>query len=125
MQGRQRRWMSATFTLACVAITAGALQYCRDHMGDESTLTGWTLLVATIGLYLLSLRKKLIRWKLGPVAGWLQMHAYLGSFASVVFLMHIGWPVRGIFESLLALTFGIGSGSGIFLGFLSRSTTPK
>ncbi|MFN3190625.1 MAG: hypothetical protein ACE361_08890 [Aureliella sp.] len=125
MQGRQRRWMSATFTLACVAITAGALQYCRDHLGDESTMTGWTLLAATVGLYLLSLRKKLIRWKMGPVAGWLQMHAYLGSFASIVFLMHIGWPVRGIFESLLAFSFAFVSVSGIVLGYLSRSTPRK
>lgn len=128
MRRSQRRWFSVTFTMLCVAITASALQYVSDHLGDESLFSGWVLLAATAGLYLLPLRKKLIPHQigplryLGPVAGWLQMHAYMGTFASVVFLMHIGWPVRGIFECLLAFSFVFVAATGIALGVLSRVT---
>jgi hypothetical protein len=61
---------------------------------------------------------------LGPVSGWLQLHCYLGTFASFVFLTHIGWPIRGLFETLLAATFVFVAASGIVLAVQSR-TTPK
>lgn len=124
MKGPQRRTLSMTLTLLCVSLTLGFVQFTRDRLGDESTFTGWTLLAATVGLYLLPLRKKLIRYRLGPVAGWLQMHVYLGAFASAVFLMHIGWPIRGIFELLLAGAFAFVTLSGLLLGVMSR-TTPR
>lgn len=124
MKGRQRRIFAVTFTLVCVAITASCVQFVRDRLGDEANFTGWTLLASTAGLYLLSLRKKYITWRLGPVAAWLQVHAYMGTFASVVFLMHIGWPIRGLFESLLAACFVIVAVTGILLGVMSR-TTPR
>lgn len=122
MKGEQRRIFSASLTLATILLTYLALQTVRDRLGDESTFTGWTLLAATASLYLLSIRKKWIRLKIGPVAGWLQLHTYAGSFASVVFLMHIGWPVSGWFESALAATFAIVAVSGIVLGVMSRRT---
>lgn len=124
MRGKQRRGLSILFTALCIGMTSSAVQYCHDRLGDESTLTGWTLLVATAGLYLLTVRKKWIRAKLGPVAAWLQMHAYLGTYASIVFLMHIGWPIQGQFELAMAAVFVIVAGSGVMLGVLSR-TTPK
>jgi hypothetical protein len=113
-----------TITLSAVALTALAVQWTHSQLGDESTVTGWTLLVSTAGLYLLTARKKLVNQALGPVAAWLQVHVYVGSFASVVFLMHIGWPIRGLFEIALATTFAIVAVSGICLGILSR-TTPR
>ncbi len=120
-----KRLMAATVTLCAVVATVFAVDWTRRRLGDESTLTGWTLLIATGGLYLLTVRKRLIRHPLGPVSFWLQMHIYMGTFASIIFLMHIGWPVRGLFESLLAACFAIVAGSGILLGFLSRSTPRK
>jgi hypothetical protein len=121
---RRRRVLSLTVTLMAVGATASAMQTIVNRMGDASTFTGWTLLAATAGLYLLSLRKKLPQYRLGPVSAWLQMHTYMGSFASVIFLMHIGWPIRGWFESTLAACFAFVAGSGIVLAFLNR-TTPK
>ncbi len=120
----QRRVLSRTLTLLAVGATAMAVQATANRLGDPAITTGWTLLLSTAGLYLLSLRKKLIRFRLGAVAGWLQMHAYMGSFASVVFLMHIGWPIRGWFESGLATCFVIVAISGIWLMYMSR-TFPK
>ena len=122
---RRKRWFSTSATLCAVSGTWLAVEWTRNNLGDESTLTGWTLLVSTAGLYLLTLRKRLIVWRLGPVAAWLQMHMYMGSFASIIFLMHIGWPIRGLFESLLAACFTIVAASGVMLGWMSRSTPRK
>lgn len=121
----QRRLLAMTLTLLAVGITASTVQWARNRLGDESTLTGWTLLVATAGLYLLTARKRMIARRLGPVAAWLQIHMYMGTFASVVFLMHIGWPIRGVFETWLASCFAIVAVSGIVLGAMSRSTPRK
>lgn len=118
---RRRRIIASSLTLAAVIVTALAVQSIANRLGDVSTATGWTLLIATAGLYLLSLRKKLIQHNLGPVSAWLQMHTYMGSFASVVFLMHIGWPVRGWFEIALATCFVIVAVTGIVLAYMSRS----
>jgi hypothetical protein len=118
---RRRRIIASSLTLLAVIATALAVQSVANRLGDASTATGWTLLVATAGLYLLSLRKKLIQHRLGPVSAWLQMHTYMGSFASVVFLMHIGWPIRGWFEIALATCFTIVAVTGIVLTYMSRA----
>ncbi len=122
---KHKRWLSTSLTLCAVAATWLALDATQNRLGDGATLTGWTLLVSTAGLYLLTARKRMIARPLGPVASWLQWHVYLGSFASLVFLMHIGWPIRGIFETSLAACFAIVAGSGILLGYMSRSTPRK
>jgi len=118
---RRRRIIASSLTLVAVIATALAVQSIANRLGDTSTATGWTLLVAIAGLYLLSLRKKLIQHRFGPVSAWLQMHTYMGSFASVVFLMHIGWPIRGWFEIVLAMCFAIVAVTGIVLTYMSRS----
>jgi hypothetical protein len=118
---RRRRIVASSLTLVAVIATALGVQSIANRLGDASTATGWTLLVATAGLYLLSLRKKLIQHRLGPVSAWLQMHTYMGSFASIVFLMHIGWPIRGWFEIALATCFTIVAVTGIVLTYMSRS----
>lgn len=118
---RRRRIIASSLTLVAVIATALAVQSTANRLGDTATATGWTLLVSTTGLYLLSLRKKLIQHRLGPVSAWLQMHTYMGSFASIVFLMHIGWPIRGWFEIALATCFTIVAVTGIVLTYMSRS----
>ncbi len=125
MRTRARRSLSITATLIAVGLTALAVQWTRDHLGDASTMTGWTLLVSTAGLYTLSARKQWITLPLGRVAAWLQVHMYLGTFASLVFLMHIGWPVRGVFEICLASCFVIVAASGIVLAVANRRTPLK
>ncbi len=125
MRARVRRSLSITATLFAVGLTALAVQWTRDHLGDASTLTGWTLLVSTAGLYTLSARKQWITLPVGRVAAWLQVHMYLGTFASLVFLMHIGWPVRGVFEICLAGCFVFVSASGIALAIVNRRTPLK
>jgi hypothetical protein len=118
---RRRRIIASSLTLAAVIATALAVQSVANRLGDASVATGWTLLIATAGLYLLSIRKKLIQFRLGSVSAWLQMHTYMGSFASVIFLMHIGWPIRGVFEIALATCFTIVAVTGIVLTYMSRA----
>ncbi len=125
MNVRTRRTLSMTITLLAVGLTASAVQSVRDHLGDAATLTGWTLLISTAGLYLLAARKQAFSQRMGRVAVWLQFHTYMGTFASIVFLMHIGWPVRGAFEIGLATCFVIVAASGIILGVMSRRTPLK
>lgn len=125
MNRQTRRTLSMTFTLLAVGLTALGVQWTHNRLGDASTLTGWTLLTATAGLYLLPARKASTHARLGRVAAWLQFHMYLGTFASLIFLMHIGWPVRGIFESLLASCFVIVAVSGIVLAIMNRRTPLK
>ena len=119
---RRKRLLATTITLCAVNATLLAVEWTRNQLGDASTVTGWTLLVATAGLYLLTFRKRNIARRWGPVAIWLQIHMYMGTFASAVFLMHIGWPIRGLFESFLAAGFAIVAVSGILLSVMSRST---
>ncbi len=121
----RKRLLAATFTLVAAGMTALAVEWVDSRLGDVATLTGWTLLVSTAGLYLLSARKRLPQSRLGPVSFWLQLHAYTGAFACCVFLMHIGWPIRGWFEACLAACFAVVSISGIVLGVMSRATPRK
>ena len=118
----QKRTLALTVTMFAVGLTAIAVERVRNQLGDESTLTGFTLLASTAGLYLLTWRKKRAASRLGNLAMWLQIHVYMGTFASVVFLMHIGWPIRGWFESALAAVFVVVAVSGGVLGVMSRST---
>ncbi|MGN6544810.1 MAG: hypothetical protein ACTHK7_07160 [Aureliella sp.] len=122
---RMRRIASATATLLAVGVTWLALEQVRRSLGDPATASGWTLLASTLGLYALGIRKRFARSTLGPVAGWLQMHTYLGGFALVVFVWHVGWPVRGYFESVLAAMFLFISLSGAVLIWHSRRVPQK
>ena len=117
---RTRRWLASTATLLAVAFTMLALERVSQWLGDPAMTSGWTLLASTLGMYGLSLRKRLIRQPLGRVAAWLQVHTYLGLFAFLVFFLHVGIPVRGWFESALAGMFLFISASGGVLLWYSR-----
>jgi hypothetical protein len=121
----RRRLRSVLITGFLAAITWLGVGWTSRILGDESTFTGVVLLVATLSLYLLTLRKRTTSPRLGRVSAWLQLHAYAGVFASVVFLMHVHWPVRGPFELCLAACFLFVAITGILLGIMSRLTPAK
>lgn len=120
----KRRLVATIVTLVAVAVTWYGVWLAEIQLGDPATVSGATLLAATVGLFGLSARKKSKRQFGGAVAVWMQMHVYLGAFACAVFVLHIGWPVNGVFEQVLAFVFVFVSATGIALGYLSRST-PK
>lgn len=117
---RWRRAMAITATVASMLVTWMTLDHLRRSLADVALASGWMLLASTLGLYGLAMRKRMLGHRLGPVAAWLQVHTYLGSFALVVFVWHVGWPVRGHFEIALAVMFLFISLSGIHLMWLSR-----
>lgn len=122
---RVRRIVSVMVTLLVIGVTWQALEHIRRTLGDVATASGWTLLASTLGLYGLGIRKRFARHSLGKVATWLQVHSYLGAFALVVFVWHVGWPVRGYFEIALAAMFLFISLSGIVLLGYSRRVPQK
>ncbi|MCC6511222.1 MAG: hypothetical protein IT423_19125 [Pirellulaceae bacterium] len=117
---RVRRLLALSFTLSLVVVAWLALEQVRRWLGDPAMASGWTLLVSTLGLYGLGMRKRAIARSLGPVAAWLQVHTYLGLFATVVFVMHVDWPIRGQFELAMAAMFLFISLSGAVLLWHSR-----
>ena len=103
------------------ALTALGADMVSRRLGNPSTFTGLILLLATASLYLLE-RKQNIRRQWGPVASWLQVHMYVGTFACCVGWMHVQWPIRGPFEQCLAACYACVALSGLGLAVLSRWT---
>lgn len=114
----------AVTTILLIASWLG-LRWVGANLRDEATFTGVVLLLATLSLYLLTIRKRFVSSQLGKVSAWLQLHMYAGVFASVVFCMHIRWPIEGPFELCLASCFVFIAISGIVLGIMSRLTPAK
>ncbi len=121
----RRRVRSTILTLLAALATWFGMQQISGLLGDEATFTGVVLLVATLSLYLLTIRKRMVSSRLGKVSAWLQLHMYVGVFASVVFTMHIRWPIEGPFEMCLAACFIFIAVSGVVLGIMSRLTPAK
>lgn len=117
---RLRRLVASAVTLVVATIMWLLLEQVRRNLGDAAMASGWALLISVVALYALGMRKRWYRPWLGPVAAWLQFHTYTGVFAFIVFCMHVGWPVRGIFEIALAATFVFISASGGWLLWQSR-----
>jgi len=85
-------------------------------------MTGWVLIISVTGLTLFNLRKRFSFLPLAPASSWMQLHIYLGLFASVVFLIHTGWQLpTGYLETLLWLLFVFVAVSGIFGIIITRA----
>lgn len=83
--------------------------------------SGVLLLGLIVGLALLNLRKRITFLPIGSAELWLQIHIYAGLFSGVLFAIHAGWNVpSGLFEQILALSFGIVFLSGIVGLAMSR-----
>ena len=121
---RTRRLASFVVTSILVAITWYIAKLIENRFGRPDFFTGYSLTACIALLFLLTLRKKLLVLRLGPISGWLQAHQYIGLFAVAVFFMHTGWPIHGWFESLLAATFLFISIGGMITWYLNR-TIPK
>jgi hypothetical protein len=93
-------------------------------LGRPEFLTGYSLLAVTLAMLLLSLRKRLLVLPLGRMAFWQQFHHYLGLFGMIAFVLHAGWTVHGILESMMAIQFWAISISGL-CGWYLNYKTPK
>ena len=122
---RYRRLRNLTLLTLLIAITWIGLDRVGSRLGDQSTFTGVVLLLGTLSLYLLTWRKRVATTRMGPVSAWLQLHMYMGVFSSVVFLMHVRWPIQGPFELCLAACFIFVAVSGVILAIATRLTPLK
>ncbi len=121
---RSRRIFSIAVTSIALLAAWQGDRWFDDHLQRPDFYSGYMLLAATLLLFLLAVRKKLIVLRLGPVSGWLQMHQYAGIFALGVFVLHTGWPIQGRMETVLAACFLFISFSGLVTWYLNR-TVPK
>lgn len=89
---------------------------------NERFFSGWLLFGIIIALTFLNARKKLPFLPVGSASTWLQFHIYVGLFAVVAFLIHVGmqWP-HGSMDlglSLLLLTVTLSGAFGLFFSRL-------
>lgn len=117
---RRRRnllvWAAAAVLswLLFVALDAGLM--------DADIWTGWALFTAVVLLSLYSQRKRLTMLPIGRAAVWLQLHAYTGALAIVLFAAHTGlsWPDAVLEWALWVLFLGTAV-SGLAGLYWSRS----
>lgn len=109
--------ITASLLLACGAFY---LSYLASQARPEF-LTGWTLFILVFALAAYNIRKRLSMLPLGVAAHWLQLHAYMGVAALLVFILHTNWWwTGGALEGLLYLAFVLTAGSGVLGIYLSR-----
>ncbi len=119
-----RRLAPWAMTALAIWLVWKGMEIAENRLGRSDFASGYTLAAACTLLFLLSARKKLLVLPLGRVSFWLQAHQYFGVFALAIFFLHVGWPIRGWMESVLASVFLFISGSGLLGWYLNR-TTPK
>ena len=119
---RVRNWLFlvAALALAFVLFTAYGIT-----LHSVKFMTGWLLMAAILILTLFNIRKRFSFLPLGSASLWLQLHIYLGLFATVVFLVHTSWRLpTGYMETLLWALFVLIALSGIF-GILITRAVPE
>ena len=117
------RWLRNRALLAVTALALAAIYFRVPALDRQnaSLLTGWCLVAAVLCLVLFNARKKLPFIPLFSAASWLQFHAYVGVFATGIFLLHTGFKVpRGVFDCVLWAFFVLLALSGFFGLWLSR-----
>jgi hypothetical protein len=111
-------------TLLAVLLLVAAWTWAERSLARPDFMTGYTLLAVTLGMMLLSMRKRLMVLPLGSMAVWQKTHQYLGLFAIASYLLHAGIVIHGGVEWILAFLFWAISLSGL-LGWYINHSTPK
>ena len=116
-----RRAILSFLTSAAAAALAAAWPGLEARFPHLAYLTGWVLLGLCLFLTAYNARKKLPVLPFLSSRAWLQLHAYAGLFAGVLFLFHLrlSFPA-GLFNLALAALFVAVSLSGIAGWWLSR-----
>ncbi len=73
--------------------------------GDLRRLTGFTLLGATLGTLVLSLRKRFKRWRRGEFAVWRLLHGLIAALALLLLVLHTGLRLGTGLNLALSLSF--------------------
>lgn len=111
--------------LALVAVWAWVNSR-QSALLDTAFATGYLMLAAVGFLALYNVRKKLPFLPLGSSTAWLQWHLYVGMGSVGMFAMHAGAGIpNGVLETLLAVTYMLTVGSGLFGLYLTRTIPPQ
>ena len=125
----KRRLIASALTVAAGAgLVAAVLAWAPAPPSLRGTayFTGWVLFGALVLLALYNARKKLPYPPLLGSSVWLQLHAYLGIWSLLAFLLHLRFRFpTGPFEITLAGLFAGVAGSGIVGLWLSRAVPPR
>jgi hypothetical protein len=117
-----RRWRNIFLLVLGSALMLVLAGTDRANLGQTNFFTGWTLIALMLILALYNLRKRLPVLRLARSATWLQLHAYLGLFCALIFLVHVDFALpNGYLEASLTLLFALVSVSGVLGLWLSRS----
>src|SRR5678816_3556239 len=71
----------------------------------------------------LSLRRKVLLWRIGSAQLWMKIHLWLGFLAVPLVLLHSGGRLGGALSTTIMLLFGVVIGSGL-LGLLAQHLVP-
>ncbi len=134
MQGRsisraaipRRRLMFAGWTIAAVSLLVVACHWMDSNLLHSAWLSGHVLAASVIFLAAFRVRKFFpsVSW-FGSASGWMQLHAWTGIAAMVIFGTHLSWQVpNGMFERLLATSFLLTGFSGIY-GLIATRLIPR
>ncbi|HVM94905.1 MAG TPA: ferric reductase-like transmembrane domain-containing protein, partial [Candidatus Acidoferrales bacterium] len=123
------RWASMTVVAAAAAGLAYALYASSSAYGPSGgSWPGLGFGVAgTLCMLLavfLSVRKRLLLWRIGSAQSWMKLHIWLGLLAVPLILFHSGFKLGGPFTTLLMVLFAMVSLSGIF-GLLLQQVIPR
>ncbi len=117
-----RRGWSALATTGLVAACVLGTRWLDQRLGHGSWLSGQVLGAVVVFLAGFRLRKLFpgVAW-LGTASCWMQLHAWCGIAALVLFGLHVGWSwPNGMFERLLAVSFLLTGASGVYGLVISR-----
>lgn len=122
MRSRVRRRLRGVAAVVAASLVGLAVYGAYElSLRDTSFATGWILLALVVGLTVFNARKKLPFLPLVDASIWLQVHAYVGIFALVVFALHVGFTVpNGWLDVTLASLFVVVSLTGVLGLVLSR-----
>ena len=118
---------------SCVVFIAATLCYALYAAGSPDGPSGGSPVGLTFGILgsaliiatgLLSVRKRLPRWAVGTVQGWLKAHLYLGLLSVPLILFHAGFRLGGPLEQVLMLVFALIIVSGM-IGVALQQYLPR
>ncbi len=124
-----RPWFLLTMLLLAAACGAYYV-YVRDLPGGPTggSLPGLLFGIAGSALMLfcglITLRKKVPRWRIGSAQAWLRAHIWLGLLSVPVILFHAGFHWGGLLEKVLLLVLAGIIASGIF-GLVMQSVLTR
>lgn len=121
-------WAAATLALTAAAsavyLTRAASSPFGPSGGSPAGLAfGVGAMLCMLLAAFLSLRRKLLLWRIGSAQTWMKIHLWLGFLAVPLVLLHCGFRLGGALSGTVMILFAVVIGSGL-LGLLLQHAIP-